>query len=85
MGMVDENNAVSTPPEKIASKAAYIFQHRRATGPFEIAVDGVTKAGERGLVREYEQAGATWWFEILHLLRGTPEELLQCIQAGPPN
>ena len=48
-------------------------------------MDGVTKAGERGLVREYEQAGATWWFEILHLLRGTPEELLQCIQAGPPN
>jgi hypothetical protein len=46
---------------------------------------GVTKARERGLVREYEQAGATWWFEAIHLSRDTEAGLLQRITAGPPS
>ena len=50
----------------------------------DIAVDGVTPARAGSQVREYQQAGATWWFEIVHQLRGTQEELEQRIQAGPP-
>jgi alkanesulfonate monooxygenase SsuD/methylene tetrahydromethanopterin reductase-like flavin-dependent oxidoreductase (luciferase family) len=84
MGTVNEKSEVTNPPEKIADEVAYIFQHRKGTSPFDIALDGVTKAGERGLVREYEKAGATWWFEAIHLSRGSLEELLQRIKAGPP-
>jgi len=84
MGTVNENSEVTNPPEKIAGEVAYILQHRKEKLPFDIAVDGVTQAGERGLVREYQQAGATWWFEAIHLARGTQEELLQRIKAGPP-
>ena len=84
MGTVNEKSEVTNPPENVARDVATILQQRTAATPFEVAIDGVTKAGERGLVKEYEQAGATWWFEIIHLLRGTQEELMQRIKAGPP-
>ena len=84
IGTVNEANEVTVSPENIASQVAYLHQHHTDASPFDIALDGVTNAGERGLVREYEQAGATWWFEAIHLSRGTLEELLQRIQAGPP-
>jgi alkanesulfonate monooxygenase SsuD/methylene tetrahydromethanopterin reductase-like flavin-dependent oxidoreductase (luciferase family) len=84
MGTVDEKSNITKTPDQIATQVGYICQHRTAATPFDIAVDGVSKAGESGLVREYEQAGATWWFEIIHQLRGTQEELEQRIQAGPP-
>jgi alkanesulfonate monooxygenase SsuD/methylene tetrahydromethanopterin reductase-like flavin-dependent oxidoreductase (luciferase family) len=84
MGTVDENSQVTNPPEKIASELAYIHQHRQRESSFDVALDGVTKIRERGLVREYEQAGATWWFEAIHLARGTQQDLMQRINAGPP-
>ncbi len=84
MGTVNEKSEITMPPEKIASQVASILQQREAGTPFDIAVDGVTQAGEHGLVEEYQQAGATWWFEIIHQLRGTLPELMQRIQAGPP-
>lgn len=52
--------------------------------PFDIAVDGLTEPGETALPKEYEQAGATWWFEILHQMRGPLPELERRIQAGLP-
>jgi hypothetical protein len=32
----------------------------------------------------HSQAGATWWLENLHDKRGSPEEVLALIAAGPP-
>ncbi|HVM71897.1 MAG TPA: LLM class flavin-dependent oxidoreductase [Anaerolineales bacterium] len=84
IGTVDENSRITLPPQEIARKAAYIRQQRLQLNSFDIAVDGVTTAGEAGLVREYQDAGATWWFEIIHALRGTPDELARRILAGPP-
>jgi len=85
MGTVDENSHITKTPEQIAKQAAYIFQHRTANTLFDIAVDGVSQGGENALAKEYAHAGATWWFEILHLLRGSQAELEQRIQAGPPS
>jgi alkanesulfonate monooxygenase SsuD/methylene tetrahydromethanopterin reductase-like flavin-dependent oxidoreductase (luciferase family) len=84
IGSVDENSRTVKTPEQLAAQVAAIRQQRTTDSDFDVAVDGVTKAGEGSLPREYEQAGATWWFECLHLLRGTFEELLQRIAAGPP-
>ena len=84
MGTVDKNSNVMYSPERIASEVAYIRKNRSSTEPFDIAVDGVSKPEQHSLVSEYVQAGATWWFEAIHLLRGTYEELVQCIKAGPP-
>ena len=84
MGTVNEKSEITMSPEKIASQVTFILQQREAETPFDIAVDGVTQAGESSLVEEYRQAGATWWFEIIHQLRGSLPELMQRIQAGPP-
>jgi alkanesulfonate monooxygenase SsuD/methylene tetrahydromethanopterin reductase-like flavin-dependent oxidoreductase (luciferase family) len=84
IGTVDEKSNITKTPERVAEQTAYIQSHRNGNRPFDIVVDGVSNAGERGLAGDYEQAGATWWFECIHLLRGTVEELIQRIQAGPP-
>ncbi len=84
MGTVDEQSQVTNPPAKIAQQVAAIRRERTTDAPFAVAVDGVTQPGERGLVQEYADAGATWWFECIHLSRGTMAELLARIAAGPP-
>jgi alkanesulfonate monooxygenase SsuD/methylene tetrahydromethanopterin reductase-like flavin-dependent oxidoreductase (luciferase family) len=84
MGTVDEKNNITHSPEKIAGEVDIIRKNRIATTSFDVALDGVSNAGEITLIREYELAGATWWFEIIHQLRGTQEELERRIQAGPP-
>lgn len=33
---------------------------------------------------EYEAAGANWWLEALHDWRGSAEEMLALVRAGPP-
>jgi probable F420-dependent oxidoreductase len=47
---------------------------------FEVAVLGQT---DRGDPADYEAAGATWWLENLHDLRGSPEDILELVAAGP--
>jgi alkanesulfonate monooxygenase SsuD/methylene tetrahydromethanopterin reductase-like flavin-dependent oxidoreductase (luciferase family) len=49
---------------------------------FEVAFNGYSEAGQS--VREYAEAGATWWLENLHELRGDVDALLARIEAGPP-
>ena len=50
----------------------------------EVAVNGYSEAGDDELVRAYEGAGATWWLENLHDARGSDEDLLRRVEAGPP-
>jgi alkanesulfonate monooxygenase SsuD/methylene tetrahydromethanopterin reductase-like flavin-dependent oxidoreductase (luciferase family) len=84
MGTVDEQSRVTNPPENVARDVRRILEQRRTHAPFDVAVDGVTNAGERGLVAEYQAAGATWWFEAIHLSRASEPKLLERIAAGPP-
>ncbi len=84
MGTTNENGAVTCPPEQVARSLAYICQQRASQAPFEVAIDGLSQPGETTLAREYAQAGAAWWFELIYPLRGSVDELLARIQAGPP-
>jgi alkanesulfonate monooxygenase SsuD/methylene tetrahydromethanopterin reductase-like flavin-dependent oxidoreductase (luciferase family) len=72
------------PPEWYAEQIAYIHTHRNSSGPFDVAVSGVTSASDAHLPREYADAGATWWFETLAGLRGSVEEMLAWVNLGPP-
>lgn len=81
--VIDEEQAVRCPPEGIAGSVRYL-RELGIGDDFEIAVNGTTTAGERGLVPEYADAGANWWFESVFGLRGTPEEMLARVVAGPP-
>jgi probable F420-dependent oxidoreductase len=48
---------------------------------FDVAV-----LAEHGVAepRAYEEAGATWWLESVHDRRGSPENMLALVEAGPP-
>jgi alkanesulfonate monooxygenase SsuD/methylene tetrahydromethanopterin reductase-like flavin-dependent oxidoreductase (luciferase family) len=71
-------------PERIAEMVAEIQHHRRADTPFEVAVDGYSEPGDPTLPRAYEAAGATWWLESIHGMRGPLEAMIARVEAGPP-
>jgi alkanesulfonate monooxygenase SsuD/methylene tetrahydromethanopterin reductase-like flavin-dependent oxidoreductase (luciferase family) len=71
-------------PERIAEMVATIRRHRTTTTPFEVAIDGYSEPGDPALPRAYEAAGATWWLESIHGMRGQLEEMLARVEAGPP-
>ncbi|MCJ7711529.1 MAG: LLM class flavin-dependent oxidoreductase, partial [Chloroflexi bacterium] len=56
----------------------------RADAPFDIAVLGLSEPSGADAVAAFGAAGATWWLESLSPQRGTFEELLARIEAGPP-
>lgn len=63
-------------------------RHRSAGCPFDVVASGATPTKDRGkaaeIVAPFEDAGATWWLEWLHDQRGTFEEILKRVIAGPP-
>jgi alkanesulfonate monooxygenase SsuD/methylene tetrahydromethanopterin reductase-like flavin-dependent oxidoreductase (luciferase family) len=71
-------------PEELSAKIAFINAQRTKTEPFDIAISGCSQAGEHELPASYAHAGATWWLETLFGLRGSPEEMLRRVEAGPP-
>ena len=80
----DGTPTMAKSPERIAEMVAAIRRHRTTTAPFEVAVDGYSEPGDPALPRAYEEAGATWWLESIHGTRGTPEEMMVRVEAGPP-
>jgi alkanesulfonate monooxygenase SsuD/methylene tetrahydromethanopterin reductase-like flavin-dependent oxidoreductase (luciferase family) len=49
----------------------------------EIAVMGYSAPAERGRHHAYADAGTTWWLEHVHDRRGSLDELLARVRAGP--
>lgn len=85
IGTVDENSKITRTPEQLEAQVGYIQGHRSGGDAFDVAIDGITSGpGDTSLVREYEAAGATWYFEILFGLRGSHQEMLKRVKAGPP-
>jgi alkanesulfonate monooxygenase SsuD/methylene tetrahydromethanopterin reductase-like flavin-dependent oxidoreductase (luciferase family) len=77
-------DGMAKDPERIAEMVAEIQRHRRADTPFEVAVDGYSEPGGAVLPRAYQAAGATWWLESIHGMRGPLEEMMARVEAGPP-
>jgi alkanesulfonate monooxygenase SsuD/methylene tetrahydromethanopterin reductase-like flavin-dependent oxidoreductase (luciferase family) len=77
-------DGMAKDPERIAEMIAEIQHHRRADTPFDVAVDGYSDPGDPALPRAYEAAGATWWLESIHGMRGSVEETMARVEAGPP-
>ncbi len=74
----------SKSPARIAEMVAEIRRHRTKYAPFEVAVDGHSEAGDPTLPRVYGAAGATWWLEIIHGMRGPLDGMIARVEAGPP-
>ena len=81
---LDGAPTMSKSPERIAEMVATIRRHRTTSAPFDVAIDGYSQAGDPALPRAYEEAGATWWLESVHGMRGTPDEMVGRVEAGPP-
>ena len=76
------------PPAELQAIVTYTQEHRKETGPFDVALEGRTdgSAADRGgqLVASYARAGLTWWIEALGWWRGTPAEAMARVRQGPP-
>lgn len=75
-----EPHRMTLTPDDLAAKAKTIGRRDEA---FQIAFNGYSKPGES--VRAYAEAGATWWLENVHDLRGDVDALMARIEAGPPS
>jgi alkanesulfonate monooxygenase SsuD/methylene tetrahydromethanopterin reductase-like flavin-dependent oxidoreductase (luciferase family) len=73
-----EPHRVTMSADQLAEKVGRIG---RGDG-FEVAFNGYSEPGES--VGAYAAAGATWWLENLHDLRGDADASLARIEAGPP-
>jgi probable F420-dependent oxidoreductase len=62
-------------PEEVAAAAERLPAH------LDVAVHGFADRGAGPAA--YAQAGATWWLEDVHDLRGAPEEMLALVSSGP--
>lgn len=80
----DGTPTMEKDPARIAEMVAHIRRHRTTAASLEVAVDGYTESGERELPRAYEEAGATWWLECIHGMRGDLEDMMTRVKAGPP-
>lgn len=78
IGAVDEKGQVVVTPERVAVVRETIGR------PIDVAATAVSEVGQPNLVREYAEAGATWWLETLHGLRADYATLLRRVQQGPP-
>lgn len=72
--------ADSTTPDAMKLSPVEVAEKAHGLGG-DIAVAGYS---DRADAAEYADAGATWWLESFHDLRGPVEEQLAVIRSGPP-
>jgi alkanesulfonate monooxygenase SsuD/methylene tetrahydromethanopterin reductase-like flavin-dependent oxidoreductase (luciferase family) len=84
----DDGSEMVLSPEAFGEMVDRLQGERTAAGradaAFDIAVFGFSGPDERDLVGSFAEAGATWWLESLSPRRGSLEQLLRRIEAGPP-
>ena len=72
------------PPGELAEAVRYTLAHRRDDGPFDVAIEAASEAGDGALIAPYAAAGLTWWVEKLGWFRGPLEAMRARVDAGPP-
>lgn len=74
-------------PEVLREIVAWIGEHRDSAGRFDVVVEGVTPTGDpeaaSAQVREWADAGATWWIESMWGDYSL-DDLKRRIAQGPP-
>jgi len=88
IGTSDDGTTMTLTPEALAAMVQRIHEERSVTGapagPFDVAVLGLSDPPGDELVGAYRDAGVTWWLESLSLQRGSLDELVARVDAGPP-
>lgn len=78
--IADERGRTVVEPTEIRRRVEAVGRSDEA---FEVAVVGVSGAGDDSLRGQYEKAGATWWLECIHDLRGPLDLMLTRVRQGP--
>lgn len=86
---VNPDGTVGAPsPEDIHDMKIYAEQHRTASTPFEIVMEGRTPGDDLNhdaeTVRPWAEAGATWWMEDMWAAPNEPDDVRARILKGPP-
>jgi probable F420-dependent oxidoreductase len=84
IGGDDEQGRMVLPPQRLAADIGYLRRHRVDAGDHEVALIGASAPGDGAMIREYADAGATWWLEHIHGKRGSLADLMVRVAAGPP-
>ena len=83
-----ESVVEKVPPGTVAGMAAWMVEHREASGPLDIVIEGVTSgtdhASDRAFLEPMAEAGATWFIES-RWEDETATSLLDRIRLGPPH
>ncbi len=84
----EDGSTMELHPDAFGAMVERLRRERAALGraddPVDVALFAFSEPREVDLVARYEDAGATWWLESLSPLRGSFEQLLGRVQAGPP-
>jgi alkanesulfonate monooxygenase SsuD/methylene tetrahydromethanopterin reductase-like flavin-dependent oxidoreductase (luciferase family) len=84
----DDGSSINLEPDAFARMVERVRAERailgRSDSPFDVALFAYSAPGDRDTVRAYGDAGATWWLESLSPMRGSLDELLAIVEAGPP-
>ena len=87
----DAGTARQATPDEIREMKAFVDASRTETTPFDIVVEGETPGTDpaqgAAVVREWADAGATWWTETMWDALNSPDGLAAVrtrIEQGPP-
>jgi len=78
--IADEQGRIVISPEQLRQRLEVIGSTHSG---FDVAVVGQSETGGCELAAEYAQAGATWWLESIHDLRGPLDAMLDRVRQGP--
>jgi alkanesulfonate monooxygenase SsuD/methylene tetrahydromethanopterin reductase-like flavin-dependent oxidoreductase (luciferase family) len=88
VAMSEDGASMTMTADELRASAERVLSERRRAGadgqPFDIALLGRSDPGDGDQVRRFREAGVTWWLESLSPLRGTVDDLLAIVEAGPP-
>ena len=81
---LDGSVRMTIGPQEFAEKLGALREARDPTlPPAEAALLAYSEPGEVTLVRSYEAAGVDWWLEVIQERRGSVDQLLERVGAGP--
>ena len=75
---------ITVSPEEFARKLAVARDARAAGSGFDAVMMGYSDPADAAIRRAYAEAGATWWLESLHDMRGSLDATLDRVAVGPP-
>jgi alkanesulfonate monooxygenase SsuD/methylene tetrahydromethanopterin reductase-like flavin-dependent oxidoreductase (luciferase family) len=86
-GTSDDGSSMTLTTEALRAMIDRLQAERatlgRSADPFEVAVSGLSDPTVPGFAQAYAAAGAGWWLEMLSPMRGSIDELLAIVEAGP--